>query len=88
MKDETRVVHSASEPKPLARTVNPPIQRASTVLMPDAASLYDPSQVGYGRAGLSTRNALCEAIAELEGAAGARLFPSGLSASPGRCWPS
>jgi cystathionine beta-lyase len=83
MKDETRQIRSGSEPKPLARTVNPPIQRASTVLLPDAASLYDPSQVSYGRAGLSARDALCEAIADMEGAIGTRLFPSGLAAMTG-----
>jgi cystathionine beta-lyase len=83
MKDETRQIRSGSEPKPLARTVNPPIQRASTVLLPDAASLYDPRQVTYGRAGLSTRDALGEAIAEMEGATGTRLFPSGLAAMTG-----
>ncbi len=83
MKDATRLIRSGAEPKPLVRTVNPPIQRASTVLLPDAASLYDPDQVSYGRAGLSVRNALCEAIAEMEGAVGARLFPSGLAAMTG-----
>ncbi len=83
MKDETRLIRSGAEPRPLARTVNPPIQRASTVILPDAASLYDPDQVSYGRAGLSVRNALCEAIAIMEGAAGTRLYPSGLAAMTG-----
>jgi cysteine-S-conjugate beta-lyase len=83
MKDETRIIHSGTEPKPLARTVNPPIQRASTVLLPDAASLYDTSQVSYGRDSLSVRGALCEAIAEMEGGKGAVLFPSGLAAVTG-----
>src|SRR5215469_18401253 len=83
MKDETRIIRSGTEPKPLARTVNPPIQRASTVLLPDAASLYDPGQVSYGRDALSTRTALCEALAEMEGAEGAVLFPSGLAAVTG-----
>ncbi len=83
MKDSTRLIRSGAEPRPLVRTVNPPIQRASTVLLPDAASLYDPTQVSYGRAGLSVRNALNEAIAEMEGAVGARLFPSGLAAMTG-----
>ena len=83
MKDETRIIRAGTEPKPLARTVNPPIQRASTVLLPDAASLYDPSLVSYGRESLAVRSALCEAIAEMEGAAGVRLFPSGLAAMTG-----
>jgi cystathionine beta-lyase len=83
MKDTTRIIRAGSEARPLARTVNPPIQRASTVLLPDAASLYDPGQVSYGRESLAVRGALCEAIAEIEGAAGVRLFPSGLAAMTG-----
>ncbi len=83
MKDETRIIRAGSEARPLVRTVNPPIQRASTVLLPDAASLYAPGQVSYGRDSLSVRNALCEALAEMEGAAGAKLFPSGLAAMTG-----
>ena len=83
MKDATRVIRAGSEPQPLARTVNPPIQRASTVILPDAASLYDPGQVSYGREALAVRNALCEAISQMEGAVGTRLFPSGLAAMTG-----
>ena len=83
MKDETRIIRAGSDPKPLARTVNPPIQRASTVLLPDAASLYAPGQVTYGRDSLAARDALCEAISEMEGAQGTKLFPSGLAAMTG-----
>lgn len=82
MKDETRIIRSGGGDKPLARTVNPPIQRASTVLLPDAASLYS-AKVSYGRDGLQPRDALAEAISELEGAVGTRLFPSGLAAMTG-----
>ncbi len=83
MKPRTRIVRAGSEPKPLARTVNPPIQRASTVILPDAASLYAPDQVSYGRDSLAVRDALSEAIADMEGAAGVKLFPSGLAAMTG-----
>ncbi len=83
MKDKTRLRHSGAEPHPLVHTVNPPIQRGSTVLLPTGASLYDGSQVGYGRAGLSAQNALCEALADMEGAAGVRLYPSGLASVTG-----
>ena len=83
MKDETRIIRAGAEPRPLARTVNPPIQRASTVLLPNAASLYDPTLISYGRESLAVRHALCEAIAQMEGAAGVRLFPSGLAAMTG-----
>jgi cystathionine beta-lyase len=64
------------------KTVNPPLQRGSTVLLPDARSLYERNDT-YGRLGLSMQTALAEAIAELEGAKGARLFPSGLAAATG-----
>jgi cystathionine beta-lyase len=83
MKDATRLIRAGSGPKRTARTVNPPIQRASTVLLPNAAALYDPAQVSYGRVGLSPRQELCNAIAEMEGAVGVRLFPSGLAAMTG-----
>ena len=83
MKDKTRLRHAGSGPHSLVRTVNPPIQRGSTVLMPTGASLYDGSQVGYGRAGLSAQNALCEALADMESGVGARLYPSGLAAVTG-----
>jgi cystathionine beta-lyase len=50
------------------------------VLLPDAAALYDESRVTYGRQGLAAHEALMSALAELEGARGVRLFPSGLAA--------
>jgi cystathionine beta-lyase len=78
--DRTTVIHHAGETGPLAKTVGPPIQRGSTVLMPNARSLYDPTQVSYGRGGLEPQNALMSALAALEGGVGARLFPNGLSA--------
>lgn len=78
--DFTRAIRAGGKTGSLARTVNPPIQRASTVLMKDAAALYDLTQVSYGRAGLEPHGALCEALDALEGSAGTRLFPSGLAA--------
>jgi cystathionine beta-lyase len=78
--EATRLIRAGAKPRALPRTVGPPIQRGSTVLMPDAASLYDHSQVTYGRGGLGMHEALAEALCELEGATGVRLFPSGLAA--------
>jgi len=78
---KTRLLHVGSTVKVKAQTVAPPLQRGSTVLMPDARSLYDYAQTSYGRQGLSMQEALAEAIGELEGAGSpARLFPSGLAA--------
>ncbi|MDB5498109.1 MAG: cystathionine beta-lyase [Phenylobacterium sp.] len=83
-RDETRLIRSGGTPQTLARTVGPPIQKGSTVLLPDAASLYDDaSQLTYGRQGLSAQFALQAALAELENAKGVTLYPSGLAALTG-----
>jgi cystathionine beta-lyase len=79
----TRLLRTGAGGLAQARTVSPPLQRGSTVLLPDAKSLYDYTQVSYGRLGLSMQTALAEAVGELEGAAPARLFPSGLAAITG-----
>ena len=80
LRPATLAVHAGVTDEPLVRTVGPPIQRASTILVPSAAALYDGSQEVYGRKGLATRRALCRALAALEGARATRLFPSGLAA--------
>ena len=79
----TRMIHSGSEPGALCRTVGPPIQRGSTVLVDAAADLYDHARPTYGRQGLAAQAALCEALDALEGAAGTCLYPSGLAAISG-----
>jgi cystathionine beta-lyase len=84
MADETRLIRAGASAKALAKTVGPPIQKGSTVLLPDAAALYnDESYVTYGRQGLSAHDALREALAVLEGAVGVALYPSGLGALVG-----
>lgn len=83
-REETRLIRTGmAAGGRLAKTVGPPIQKGSTVLLPDAASLYDETQVTYGRGGLAAQNALMDALAELEGAKAVRLFPSGLAALTG-----
>ena len=79
-REATSLIRAGSAPQSLAKTVGPPIQRGSTVLMPDAAALYDHDNVTYGRAGLAAHQALADALCELEGAAHVQLFPSGLAA--------
>jgi cystathionine beta-lyase len=82
--DQTRLIHAGGAAEPLGRTVGPPVQKGSTVLLPNAASLYDDDNcVTYGRAGLSAQAALKEALATMEGAVGVSLYPSGLSAISG-----
>ena len=80
----TRLVRTAGGPETAAAgphpvAVNPPLQRGSTVVLPDAASLYT-APVSYGRQGLVTQEALCAALCELEGAAAVRVFGSGAAA--------
>mgnify|MGYP003595116829 CR=1 FL=1 len=84
MDETSRLIRAGSKaPSGLNRTVGPPIQKGSTILMPDAASLYDVTQTTYGRAGLASHDALIDALTELEGAQTVRLFPSGLAAITG-----
>lgn len=60
---------------------NPPLERASTVLIGKAANLYDWDRKVYGRFGLGTQAALAGALKEIyAGAAWCGLAGSGLSA--------
>jgi cystathionine beta-lyase len=83
MDQETRLIHAAAEPTSMPRVVNPPIQRGSTVLLPNAAALYDDDQITYGITGLASPAALQRALAEMEGASDVTLYPSGLAAITG-----
>ena len=84
MSEETRLIHAGSTPPPPVRTVGPPIQKGSTVLLPDAAALYDDdNHLTYGRQGLAAQFALIEALSELEGGLSTTLYPSGLAALTG-----
>lgn len=86
MSDETRLIHAGKAAATLARTVGPPIQKGSTVLLPNAEALYDDANyLTYGRAGLSAQTCLQDALAELEGAVGVSLYPSGIAAISGAC---
>jgi cystathionine beta-lyase len=82
MDEETRLIHAGKSPQTLAKTVGPPIQRGSTVLLPNAEALYK-EDLGYGRAGLAAQMTLADALAELEGAKAVQLYPSGLAALTG-----
>jgi len=79
MDEETRLIHAGHVEKLPAQTVSPPVQRGSTVLLPNARALYDGT-LGYGRAGLAAQFALMEALCELEDAQAVQLYPSGLAA--------
>lgn len=86
MRRETRLCHYGQPPRP--GPANPPVVRASTILH-DTVESYrdtkhrresDDSVLSYGRRGTTTAHALMEAIADLEGAEGTWLFPSGVAA--------
>ena len=78
MKQNTRLIHNSAGTG-ARRTVNPPIEKASTVVLPDRKALYG-HKPGYGRMGLSVQRELEAAMCDLEGASFAKLTPSGLSA--------
>lgn len=84
MAEDTRLIHTGVTGKPLVKTVAPPIQKGSTVLLPNAAALYDDDHFQtYGRQGLAAHDALKAGLCELEGAVGVALYPSGVAALSG-----
>ena len=84
MSQETRLIRAGVTSGDLVKTVGPPIQRGSTVLLPCAEALYDDdAYLTYGRAGLAAHDALKSALGEMEGASGVSLYPSGLAALTG-----
>lgn len=86
MRRETKLCHYGQPQRP--GPANPPVVRASTILHDSVASYRDikkrresdDSVLSYGRRGTTTAHALMEAIADLEGADGAWVFPTGVAA--------
>lgn len=86
MRRETRLCHYGQPQRP--GPANPPVVRASTILHDSVASYRDTkkrreaddSVLSYGRRGTTTAHALMQAIADLEGAEGAWVFPTGVAA--------
>ncbi|MBO9630094.1 MAG: PLP-dependent transferase, partial [Shinella sp.] len=78
---QTRLIRSGYDPVGQRGFINPPVVHGSTVLFPDARTMETHSQkYTYGTRGTPTTDALCDAINELERAAGTILVPSGLAA--------
>jgi cystathionine beta-lyase len=79
--DRTRLIAAVTRRGRGRRGVNPPIERASTMLS-DAAGVMRDETDGptYGLSGTSAARDLRRALADLEGAADAFLVPSGLAA--------
>jgi len=81
----TRLVEGGRREEWRRRLVNPPVERASTILFGSVGELEaDRPALGnyhYGLQGTATHWALSEALTDLEpGAAGTALYPSGLAA--------
>ena len=81
MDEGTRLIRDATR-RPSGRgPANPPIERASTILMERADDLFRPERgVVYGIEGMAAQRALQEALGELEHAAEVFLTPTGLAA--------
>lgn len=79
----TQLIHTGHACQLSLRTPGPAIQKGSTILLKSAEDIYDKSQTTYGRGGLATHDALRSALADLESAEEAFLFPTGLSAITG-----
>ena len=78
----TRLVRAGRSKDLTGPFVNPPVIHASTVLFEDTEAMLSGRQrYVYGRRGTPTSEALEKAVAELEGADGAVLCPSGLAAA-------
>jgi cystathionine beta-lyase len=81
----TQLVHGGRRKEWRGRLVNPPVERASTIVFDNADELRSTKAgIGiyrYGLQGTATQWALAEALTELEpGAAGTILYSSGLAA--------
>ncbi len=81
LSDRTRLIASATRRGGGRRPVNPPIERASTMLSDAVGDMRDarPGPV-YGIDGTASQDALRRAVADLEGAEHCWLAPSGLAA--------
>jgi cystathionine beta-lyase len=83
MRDDTLLVTGGRDPEHHHGAVNPPVYRASTIIYPNIETFEAPRElrgVYYGRGGVPTTFALEDAIAALEGAAGAVVTGSGKTA--------
>lgn len=74
----TRLIHTRGR-RGSAPTVNPPIERGSTVLFPTRAALYGPKPT-YGRMGHAVHTELKDVLCDLEGASHVSLTANGVSA--------
>lgn len=77
---ETRLALAGRDASRSEGGVNPPIHRATTLLIPDTDDLYNTPKKTYALDGMAVQDALRDALVAIEGGAGATLAPSGLAA--------
>lgn len=82
---DTKLIEAGDGPARKHHVANTPVYRASTVTFDSYAEFRDgvrhmDEQFFYGRMGSPTQFALEQALADLEGGAAAKLFPSGMAA--------
>ncbi|MDP2561433.1 cystathionine beta-lyase [Psychrobium sp. 1_MG-2023] len=86
MKQDTKIVSAGRKKEWTQGSVNPPVQRASTIVfdtvkeMKHATANRANKTLFYGRRGTSTSFALSEAMCEIEGGVGCALYPCGTAA--------
>ncbi|HYD87432.1 MAG TPA: cystathionine beta-lyase [Vitreimonas sp.] len=77
---ETRLAHAGRDRARSEGAVNPPVHRATTLLIDDPDDLYGGPKKTYGIDGMAVQQALREALVAIEGGVSATLTPSGLAA--------
>jgi cystathionine beta-lyase len=86
MINDTKIVNAGRKSKWTRGVVNPPVERASTVVfntvkeMNHATANRGNQVLFYGRRGTSTAFAFADAMTDLEGGAGCAIYPSGTAA--------
>ncbi|XQW86761.1 cystathionine beta-lyase [Thalassotalea piscium] len=86
MKKETQIINAGRKSKWTNGVVNPPVERASTVVfdsvkqMKHATANRANQVLFYGRRGTSTSFAFADAMTDIEGGAGCAIYPSGTAA--------
>lgn len=86
MKQDTKIVSAGRKKEWTQGSVNPPVQRASTIVFDTVKDLKHAivnranKTLFYGRRGTSTSFALSDAMCEIEGGAGCALYPCGTAA--------
>lgn len=86
MKKDTKIINAGRNKKWTRGVVNPPVERASTVVFESVEAMKHAGKnktkqvLYYGRRGTSTSFAFSDAMVDLEGGAGCALYPSGTAA--------